>query len=821
MAARSTPYVHIIVIGTKPDIIKQAPIYHELKRRGEPVLLCHTDQHYDHAYSGGMLAEFGITPDVHLGATGTPQQQTATIIAKFADLLAMHIVDGRTPIPYIHGDTMTSMAVGVSSYLQGVACVHVEAGIRTLTPKREVYQRFLDDFRETGVLAWEAYRAAMRDPANFDRESREPFPEQFNTRVSDAATGYHAAPVELDRGFLLDEGFPADTIEVVGNTVVDAMASARAEAAQATIFETYPQLAQQPFIRICIHRRENTTDRTRFLVLFDALEKLVRGGRHVLLISLSGTERALDDFDLRDRLAALRADYPVSFIYSTIWTNYRDVIAAMLRCAVVATDSGSMQEEMNFLRVPCVTLRFGTDRAESVLAGANVLAPPVDSDFVVAVIEAAMATPQMREVDNLYGVDVSARIVDGVLARLVPGHGLFRSDQRRLRLDVGDCLDNAAVRRLLAFGARSALPSGGFGWLTADGGIDADQGQLTWINCRMTYAFALATLHGFGDHTALVRHGVDYLSEALRDPDHGGWWSGTTDHAGKTAYEHAFVLLAASAAARVTGEDALLRDICSVIDQHFWDADAGAARESFSADWRSQEDYRGANANMHLVEAFLATAVATGDDRWVRRAVSITRKLVHEIGAAADYRLPEHFDSDWRPDPDYNRDRPDDQFRPYGVTVGHLFEWARLCVQVSVAADPAEGEWLLHDAERLFAVARDVGEDVDGHPGFVYTVTPDGKPVVRGRLHWVVAEAIGAAALLAKVTGNASYGEAEQRLVDYAGRSFLDPRSGSWHHELGPTGRPSATIWSGQPDIYHVLQAALLRREPPRSSLVI
>ena len=101
----------------------------------------------------------------------------------------------------------------------------------------------------------------MRDPATFERGSREPFPEQFNTRVSDAATGYHAAPVELDRDFLLDEGFPADTIEVVGNTVVDATVAARADAARATVFETYPQLESGAFIRICIHRRENTDRR--------------------------------------------------------------------------------------------------------------------------------------------------------------------------------------------------------------------------------------------------------------------------------------------------------------------------------------------------------------------------------------------------------------------------------------------------------------------------------------------------------------------------------------------------------------------------------
>ena len=424
-------FVHILVIATKPDIIKQAPVYHELRSRGEHVLLCHTGQHYDRAYSGAMLEEFEIVPDIRLEVSGTLQKKVSQIIERFAEVLGSLIDAGLTPIPYIHGDTATSMAIGVSSYLQQVACVHVEAGIRTLTPRRGVYDRFLAAYK-AGDFDWTAYYAAMRDPGNFDRESREPFPEQFNTRVSDAATGFHAAPVELDRDFLLSEGFPADTIEVVGNTVVDAMSVARSEAARTEIFDTYPQLRGNQFIRICIHRRENTGDRSRFLTLFDAMESLVRDGHNVLLISLFGTEEAIDAFNLRPRLTALVSDFPRSFIYSSVWPLYRDVIAAMLECSVVATDSGSMQEEMNVLGIPCVTLRFGTDRTESVLAGANVLAPPIDSGFVSSIIKGAMQEKAMASVGNLYGTEASQRLVDEVLRRLVPDQGLFRSEQRRL-----------------------------------------------------------------------------------------------------------------------------------------------------------------------------------------------------------------------------------------------------------------------------------------------------------------------------------------------------------------------------------------------------
>ncbi|MFS8120686.1 MAG: UDP-N-acetylglucosamine 2-epimerase, partial [Microcoleus sp.] len=250
-------------------------------------------------------------------------------------------------------------------------------------------------------------------------------------------SGYHAAPVDIAREFMTSEGFPTDTIEVVGNTVADATIAAIADSKKATIFEKYPQIKGANFIRFCIHRRENTQDEHRFTILFDAMEKLVRSGHQVLLISLFGTEAAIDKFSLRARLDALVSEYPKSFIYSDVWPYYRDVIAAMRECAVVATDSGSMQEEMNILGVPCVTLRFGSDRGESFLAGSNVPAPPIDSDFVVAIINGALHNKDMASVGNIYGENVSSRLVDGVLARVDENLGLFLTEEARLNLSVG------------------------------------------------------------------------------------------------------------------------------------------------------------------------------------------------------------------------------------------------------------------------------------------------------------------------------------------------------------------------------------------------
>lgn len=382
------------------------------------------------------------------------------------------------------------------------------------------------------------------------------------------------------------------------------------------------------------------------------------------------------------------------------------------------------------------------------------------------------------------------------------------------------CLDDDHVVDLLRFAEKSVMAAGGFGWLNDTGGIITSRGRPTWVACRMTYAFGLGVLYDYGDYREVVEHGVRFIKTELRDTDAGGWWTEPPGPTDKTAYEHAFVLLAANTAALVTGDTDLLDEARDVVSEHFWEPSANAMKESFSPSWETEEQYRGANSNMHTVEAFLATATVTGDDVWLHRASSIVRKIVHEIARHHEWMLPEHFDSHWRPVQDYNDDNPADSFRPYGVTIGHLFEWARLTVQLHAAlAENAEG-WLLEDAQAMYEVAFRRGWAADGKPGFVYTVDFDGKPIVRERLHWVQAEAIAAASVLFKATGRSEYRDNQEMLITYAGERFLDPTTGSWHHELDPAGKPSSRIWQGEPDSYHVLQAALLAREPLSSSLL-
>lgn len=379
--------------------------------------------------------------------------------------------------------------------------------------------------------------------------------------------------------------------------------------------------------------------------------------------------------------------------------------------------------------------------------------------------------------------------------------------------------------RLLAFARAACLP-GGFGNLDDDGRLPRGTIAETLNTARMTHSFALAHLQGVRGCRSLVEHGVAALQGPLHDAQHGGWFAHPEGQGGdsKAAYLHAFVALAASSAvvAGVVEAQGLLGDAIEVIETHFWSEEEGALRESFSRDWHTAEVYRGANSNMHGVEAFLALADVTGDARWLERSLRIVQRLILAQAARDGYRVSEHFDAHWQALPDYNHDNRADGFRPYGTTPGHAFEWARLLLHLEAAlqrAGLAAHEDLLVAARGLFDSACRHAWQVDGAPGLVYTLDWHNRPVVRERLHWVHAEASATAAALLQRTGEGQYERWYRSFWGFIAEHFIDHSHGSWHHELDPDNRPSARIWVGKPDLYHALQALLLPRLPLAPSL--
>lgn len=378
--------------------------------------------------------------------------------------------------------------------------------------------------------------------------------------------------------------------------------------------------------------------------------------------------------------------------------------------------------------------------------------------------------------------------------------------------------------RLLAFARRARLSSWGFGWLDSDGTLLTDNTVHTYITARMTHVFSLAVLLGHAWAAEYVDHGIAALTGPLHDEQFDGWHT-ATDRAGhpladeKVAYPHVFVVLAAASAtiAGRRGAAELLTRALDVIERRFREPGSGLLRERWDRAWRSLDSYRGGNSNMHAIEALLAAGDATGDPALTDQALEIADFLANTVARNAQWRVVEHFDEHWAPVWDYNRERPADPFRPFGATVGHGIEWSRLLMHLRTARP--ESDWLLPAAGQLFSRAQRDGWNADGHEGFLYTVDWAGKPVVTERLHWVIAEAVGAAAVMRAVTGDPEFQARYDEWWQWAEENFIDRRAGSWYHELDAWGVPSSTVKKGKADIYHAFQATLLPAVPLTASL--
>ncbi len=337
---------------------------------------------------------------------------------------------------------------------------------------------------------------------------------------------------------------------------------------------------------------------------------------------------------------------------------------------------------------------------------------------------------------------------------------------------------------------------------------------------RMVHCFAIGTLLGRPGSDVIVDHGMNYLWNAHRDAHNGGYvWSldddGPQDDT-KQAYGHAFVLLAASSA-KVVGHpmaDRLLEDVTQILEERFWEEEHGAVKEEFSRDWQPLSQYRGQNSNMHLTEALMAAFEATGRRTYLDKAEKIASLIIGRHAAALGYRVAEHFHADWSLDKDY---RGHDMFRPYGTTPGHWLEWARLLLQLWSLGGERHA-WMSEAASGLFRQAIELGWDKD-LGGFFYALDWDDKRRLPQKLWWPCAEAIGAASFLSEHSPSDFHEQWYRTLWGFADRHLIDHKHGGWRPELTEDLKPSTTLFTGKPDLYHALQACLIPLFPATGSL--
>lgn len=411
----------------------------------------------------------------------------------------------------------------------------------------------------------------------------------------------------------------------------------------------------------------------------------------------------------------------------------------------------------------------------------------------------------------------------------IPTHASFRSEQ----------FLREHIRATMAFyHPRCIDPSGGFFHYFKDDGTVYDARHRHLVSStRFVFNYAMAANEfgqedpGLREHyLQAVQHGVAYLRQRHADPHSGGWFWTLRDHApedtSQQCYGAAFVLLAYACALKTGMEQARawMDEVWQLLELHYWEPQYGLYRDEATRDWVFS-GYRGQNANMHMCEAMLAAYEASGQARYLERALTLADHMTRRQAGQAGGLVWEHYDSTWNVDWDFHRDDPRHLFKPWGFQPGHQTEWAKLLLildgHLRKAGRPQD--WLVAKARELFDQAVASAWD-ERYGGLVYGFAPErlrapgvqGRTLADGRTFvcdedkyfWVQAESIAAAARLATATGEQVYWQWYDRLWDYAWQHMVDHRYGAWYRILDRENRTYSDEKSpaGKTD-YHTMGA--------------
>ena len=248
-----------------------------------------------------------------------------------------------------------------------------------------------------------------------------------------------------------------------------------------------------------------------------------------------------------------------------------------------------------------------------------------------------------------------------------------------------DFLEEHIQSTLAFYAPRAFAPDGGFYGCFLDNGdcYDPSVRQLV-ASCRYVFNYATSyRLNNDPQDLAWAEWGLDYLETAHKQDNGSYAWQiedGKVTDSRVMAYGHAFVLLAAASCLLAGIERAAdtVNNVFDFMEQYFWDADGGAYYDERNASLDILSPYRGQNANMHMCEALLAAWQATSDVRFLDRAEQLAERFAFDLASQSEGRIWEHYDAAWNVDMNYNIDKPNDRYKPWGFQPGHQTEWAKL-----------------------------------------------------------------------------------------------------------------------------------------------
>lgn len=311
------------MVGTRPEVIKMAPIIKECIRSSRDYFIVHSGQHYSFEMDKIFFEQLHLPePDYKLEVgSGTHAAQTASIMEGVERIISRT----KTDFVLVQGDTNTVLASAIAVTKLHINVGHVESGLRS-----------------------------------HDKT----MPEEINRKLTDHCSDILFAPTEYNRRTLCNEGISHERIFVTGNTIVDALyQNVESYRNRSDILEKL-ELCQNNYFLVTLHRQVNVDDISRFRRILKALELLPEIFDSPVVFPIHPrSEKMLREFNIKCK--------NIKFVRPL---DYFSFLQLESDARLVLTDSGGVQEECCIMKVPCVTLRDNTERQETIEIGANIIA---------------------------------------------------------------------------------------------------------------------------------------------------------------------------------------------------------------------------------------------------------------------------------------------------------------------------------------------------------------------------------------------------------------------------------------------------------------
>ena len=355
-----------VILGTRPEIIKMSPVIRECEARGLDFFILHTGQHHSYEMDRVFFEELDLPdPDYILDVgSGTHAGQTAKIMTGVEEVLAKEPPE----IVLVQGDTNTVMAGALAASKLQVRIGHIEAGLRS-----------------------------------FNRR----MPEEINRVLTDHISDYLFAPTENSRKNLLAEGIADRRICVTGNTIVDAVYQNLDISRRKVNVLKDLDLKPREYFLVTAHRQENVDNRTRLKEILKGLAGVQKEFSLPVVFPVHPrTEKRIKELGIG--VDGLNLTKPFGFL---------EFLQLESQAKLVLTDSGGVQEETCVLGVPCATMRYDTERPETLAVGSNVLVGTESGKILEGVRSAAMSP---RGWENPYGDGIAGKMIVMVCAAARP-----------------------------------------------------------------------------------------------------------------------------------------------------------------------------------------------------------------------------------------------------------------------------------------------------------------------------------------------------------------------------------------------------------------